>query len=52
MLVHFNQTPQADVILRGYSGWNSSQALEVVDEVFPKVHSSVARNVKEMYLLF
>ncbi|XP_022145497.1 GDSL esterase/lipase CPRD49-like [Momordica charantia] len=27
---------QADVILRGYSGWNSSQALEVVDEVFPK----------------
>ncbi|XP_022145518.1 GDSL esterase/lipase CPRD49-like [Momordica charantia] len=27
---------QADVILRGYAGWNSSQALQVVDEVFPK----------------
>ncbi|XP_022145498.1 GDSL esterase/lipase CPRD49-like [Momordica charantia] len=27
---------QADVILRGYGGWNSSRALQVVDEIFPK----------------
>ncbi|XP_022145517.1 GDSL esterase/lipase At2g38180-like [Momordica charantia] len=27
---------QADVILRGYAGWSSDQALKVVDKVFPK----------------
>ncbi|KAK7395111.1 hypothetical protein VNO78_15653 [Psophocarpus tetragonolobus] len=27
---------KADIILRGYSGWNSRQALDVLDEVFPK----------------
>jgi lysophospholipase L1-like esterase len=27
---------KADIILRGYYGWNSSRALEVVDQVFPK----------------
>ncbi|KAK7294695.1 hypothetical protein RJT34_17588 [Clitoria ternatea] len=27
---------KADIILRGYSGWNSRRALEVLDEVFPK----------------
>ncbi|KAG4922126.1 hypothetical protein JHK87_050793 [Glycine soja] len=27
---------KADIILRGYSGWNSRQALDVLDEVFSK----------------
>ncbi|XP_071697800.1 GDSL esterase/lipase CPRD49-like [Rutidosis leptorrhynchoides] len=27
---------KADVFLRGYSGWNSRQALQVLDQVFPK----------------
>ncbi|KAJ0244171.1 GDSL esterase/lipase CPRD49 [Hirschfeldia incana] len=27
---------KADIILRGYYGWNSTRALEVVDQVFPK----------------
>ncbi|KAL3699823.1 hypothetical protein R1sor_017845 [Riccia sorocarpa] len=27
---------QADVLLRGYSGWNSRRALEVLHELFPK----------------
>ncbi|KAH1242068.1 GDSL esterase/lipase CPRD49 [Glycine max] len=27
---------KADIILRGYSGWNSRRALEVLDEIFPK----------------
>ncbi|KAF7825539.1 GDSL esterase/lipase CPRD49 [Senna tora] len=27
---------RADIILRGYPGWNSSCALEVLDQVFPK----------------
>ncbi|XP_022145516.1 GDSL esterase/lipase CPRD49-like [Momordica charantia] len=27
---------QADVILRGYAGWSSSQAIQVVDKIFPK----------------
>ncbi|TKY65834.1 GDSL esterase/lipase CPRD49 [Spatholobus suberectus] len=27
---------KVDIILRGYSGWNSRRALEVLDEVFPK----------------
>ncbi|KAL3830173.1 hypothetical protein ACJIZ3_018975 [Penstemon smallii] len=27
---------KADVILRGYSGWNSRMALQVLDQVFPK----------------
>ncbi|WJX76678.1 GDSL esterase/lipase cprd49 [Trifolium repens] len=27
---------KADIVLRGYSGWNSRRALEVLDEVFPK----------------
>ncbi|CDY71871.1 BnaUnng04690D [Brassica napus] len=28
----------ADIILRGYGGWNSRYALKVLDQVFPKVH--------------
>ncbi|KAF8110665.1 hypothetical protein N665_0081s0094 [Sinapis alba] len=27
----------ADIILRGYAGWNSRLALKVLDQVFPKV---------------
>ncbi|XP_026413030.1 GDSL esterase/lipase CPRD49-like [Papaver somniferum] len=27
---------KADVVLRGYSGWNSRRAIQVVDRVFPK----------------
>ncbi|OIV98585.1 hypothetical protein TanjilG_12171 [Lupinus angustifolius] len=27
---------QADIVLRGYSGWNSRRALQVLDKVFPK----------------
>ncbi|KOM37487.1 hypothetical protein LR48_Vigan03g086900 [Vigna angularis] len=27
---------KADIVLRGYSGWNSRRALEVMDEIFPK----------------
>ncbi|BAT84104.1 hypothetical protein VIGAN_04137900 [Vigna angularis var. angularis] len=27
---------KADVILRGYSGWNSRRAVQVLDEIFPK----------------
>ncbi|TYG74154.1 hypothetical protein ES288_D04G160500v1 [Gossypium darwinii] len=27
---------KADIILRGYGGWNSRRALEVLDKVFPK----------------
>ncbi|KAJ9694977.1 hypothetical protein PVL29_010455 [Vitis rotundifolia] len=27
---------KADVVLRGYSGWNSRRALQVLDQVFPK----------------
>ncbi|KAK7283977.1 hypothetical protein RIF29_13727 [Crotalaria pallida] len=27
---------KADIILRGYSGWNTKHALEVMDEIFPK----------------
>ncbi|PWA36007.1 SGNH hydrolase-type esterase domain-containing protein [Artemisia annua] len=27
---------KADIFLRGYGGWNSRQALQVVDQVFPK----------------
>ncbi|XP_031487047.1 GDSL esterase/lipase CPRD49 [Nymphaea colorata] len=27
---------KADIVLRGYSGWNSSRAVEVIDQVFPK----------------
>ncbi|KAJ0851150.1 hypothetical protein HanPSC8_Chr13g0588941 [Helianthus annuus] len=28
---------QADIFLRGYGGWNSRQAVQVLDELFPKV---------------
>ena len=28
---------QADILLRGYYGWNSPRAIEVLDHVFPKV---------------
>nr|DAD26734.1 TPA_asm: hypothetical protein HUJ06_028202 [Nelumbo nucifera] len=28
--------PLADILVRGYSGWNSRRALQVVDQVFPK----------------
>ncbi|PIA27762.1 hypothetical protein AQUCO_07600136v1 [Aquilegia coerulea] len=27
---------QADIVLRGYSGWNSKRALAIVDQVFPQ----------------
>uniref|UniRef100_K7MTI7 SGNH hydrolase-type esterase domain-containing protein n=1 Tax=Glycine max TaxID=3847 RepID=K7MTI7_SOYBN len=27
---------KADIILRGYSGWNSRRAVQVLDEIFPK----------------
>ncbi|XP_020218472.1 GDSL esterase/lipase CPRD49 [Cajanus cajan] len=27
---------KADIVLRGYSGWNSRRALQVLDEIFPK----------------
>ncbi|PON51158.1 Lipase [Parasponia andersonii] len=27
---------KADIVLRGYSGWNSRRALQVLDQVFPK----------------
>ncbi|XP_004492446.1 GDSL esterase/lipase WDL1-like [Cicer arietinum] len=27
---------KADIVLRGYAGWNSKRALQVVDKVFPK----------------
>ncbi|CAN1853718.1 GDSL esterase/lipase CPRD49 [Linum perenne] len=27
---------KADVVLRGYSGWNSRRALQVLDQIFPK----------------
>ncbi|KAL5710272.1 GDSL esterase/lipase wdl1 [Ranunculus cassubicifolius] len=27
---------KADILLRGYSGWNSRRALQAVDEIFPK----------------
>uniref|UniRef100_A0A2N9I8C8 SGNH hydrolase-type esterase domain-containing protein n=1 Tax=Fagus sylvatica TaxID=28930 RepID=A0A2N9I8C8_FAGSY len=27
---------KADIILRGYSGWNSRRALQVLDQIFPK----------------
>ncbi|XP_076909998.1 GDSL esterase/lipase CPRD49-like [Bidens hawaiensis] len=36
---------KADIFVRGYSGWNSRQALQVVHKVFPKddpVHPSLA----------
>lgn len=29
---------QADVLLRGYAGWNSRRALQVLEQVFPKVY--------------
>ncbi|KAJ0430411.1 putative protein argonaute [Helianthus annuus] len=28
---------EADIFLRGYGGWNSRQAVQVLDELFPKV---------------
>ncbi|CAN6443067.1 unnamed protein product [Victoria cruziana] len=27
---------KADIVLRGYSGWNSTRAVQVIDQVFPK----------------
>jgi len=32
---------QADIINRGYAGWNTRRALQVLDKVFPKVYSSL-----------
>ncbi|KAH6836646.1 SGNH hydrolase-type esterase superfamily protein [Perilla frutescens var. hirtella] len=32
---------KADVILRGYSGWNTRLALQVLDKVFPKDEGTV-----------
>ncbi|XP_048127159.1 GDSL esterase/lipase CPRD49-like isoform X5 [Rhodamnia argentea] len=34
---------KADIILRGYSGWNSRGALEVLEKVFPKSLSDCTR---------
>nr|XP_009621092.1 GDSL esterase/lipase At2g38180-like [Nicotiana tomentosiformis]XP_016465129.1 PREDICTED: GDSL esterase/lipase At2g38180-like [Nicotiana tabacum] len=31
---------KADISLRGYAGWNSRMALQVLDEVFPKIYLS------------
>lgn len=28
---------QADIILRGYLSWNSRRAVQVLDQIFPKV---------------
>jgi len=28
---------QADIINRGYAGWNTRRALQVLEKVFPKV---------------
>lgn len=33
---------KADVILRGYQGWNSRRALHVLHKLFPKVRTYVA----------
>ncbi len=30
---------QADILLRGYSGWNTRRAIEALDTIFPKVRS-------------
>jgi hypothetical protein len=30
---------QADILLRGYSGWNTRRAVEALDTIFPKVRS-------------
>ncbi|KAJ6913296.1 hypothetical protein NC651_015723 [Populus alba x Populus x berolinensis] len=30
---------KADIVLRGYSGWNSRRAVQILDQVFPKVSS-------------
>ncbi|KAI3815984.1 hypothetical protein L1987_15668 [Smallanthus sonchifolius] len=34
------KTIGADIVLRGYNGWNSRRAIEVLDQVFPKDASS------------
>jgi lysophospholipase L1-like esterase len=36
--IHFTnaQLIQADILLRGYIGWNSRRALQVIDKIFPK----------------
>ncbi|OWM81731.1 GDSL esterase/lipase CPRD49-like isoform X2 [Punica granatum] len=34
---------KVDILLRGYSGWNSRRALEVLDKVFPKSLSNKTR---------
>jgi hypothetical protein len=31
---------QADIVLRGYRGWNTRRALEVLENIFPKVCES------------
>jgi hypothetical protein len=31
------QLAQADIVMRGYGGWNSRNALQVLDQIFPKV---------------
>lgn len=28
---------QADIVLRGYRGWNTRRALDALDKIFPKV---------------
>ena len=37
-LSHIDLT-KADIVLRGYAGWNSRRALQNLDKIFPKVLS-------------
>ncbi|KAM7270687.1 hypothetical protein ACFE04_029901 [Oxalis oulophora] len=36
LLIHQIYIPGADILLRGYYGWNSRRAVDVLDQVFPK----------------
>ncbi|ONI03720.1 hypothetical protein PRUPE_6G277200 [Prunus persica] len=38
---------KADVLLRGYAGWNSRRALQVLEQVFPK---SLSENIRIIFL--
>ncbi|XP_020526737.1 GDSL esterase/lipase At2g38180-like [Amborella trichopoda] len=32
----FQRPVEADILVRGYSGWNTRRALEVIEKLFPK----------------
>ncbi|XP_027352376.1 GDSL esterase/lipase CPRD49-like isoform X2 [Abrus precatorius] len=36
---------KADIVLRGYAGWNSRRALEILDKIFPKGLSTKTRTI-------